>query len=118
FVIHVMILPALIAGLIGLHLAIVWRQKHTNFKREGLTDDLISGERLWPRYAFKSVGLLFVLWGILSLLGGIAQINPVWIYGPYDPHVVTQTAQPDWYMGWLEGALRLFPNWEIRAFGH
>ena len=27
-------------------------------------------------------------------------------------------SQPDWYIGWLEGALRLFPGWEIRVFGH
>jgi ubiquinol-cytochrome c reductase cytochrome b subunit len=118
FVLHVMILPALIAGVIFVHLAILWRQKHTNFPEAGLNEDTIRGERLWPRYTFKSVGYLFVIWGVLSLLGGLVQINPIWIYGPYSAHIVSQTAQPDWYMGWLEGAIRLFPNWEIRAFGH
>jgi ubiquinol-cytochrome c reductase cytochrome b subunit len=118
FVLHVMILPAVIAGTIGVHLAILWRQKHTNFPEKGLREDQIRGERLWPRYAFKSVGFLFVIWGLLAVLGGLVQINPIWQYGPYDPHVVSQAAQPDWYLGWLEGAVRLFPNWRIALFGY
>jgi ubiquinol-cytochrome c reductase cytochrome b subunit len=113
-----MILPALIAGTVGLHLAILWRQKHTNFPEKGLAPEAIRGERLWPRYAFKSVGFLFVMWGVLSLLGGLVQINPIWLYGPYDPHIVSQAAQPDWYMGWLEGLVRLFPSWQITVFGY
>ncbi|HYT30629.1 MAG TPA: cytochrome bc complex cytochrome b subunit [Actinomycetota bacterium] len=118
FVLHVMILPALIGAVIAAHLAILWRQKHTNFPAPGLTEDDIRGERLWPRYAFKSVGFLMVLFGILGVLGGLVQVNPIWVYGPYSAHIVSQASQPDWYMGWLEGAIRLFPNWEIRAFGH
>jgi ubiquinol-cytochrome c reductase cytochrome b subunit len=42
----------------------------------------------------------------------------VWLYGPFEPQQVTSPAQPDWYLGWVEGALRLFPAWEIRAFGY
>ena len=117
FVLHVLILPALIAAVIGAHVAIVWRQKHTNFPERDLRPDQIRGARLWPRYTFNSVGFLFVLWGILALLGGLVQINPIWNYGPYDPHIVSQAAQPDWYMGWLEGVLRLFPNWQLSIFG-
>ncbi len=118
FVIHIFILPALIAGVLTVHLALVWHQKHTNFPGKGLTESRISGERLWPRYAFKSAGLFFALLGILSALGGLAQINPVWLYGPYRPSAVSGGSQPDWYLGWLEGALRLFPNWEVRLFGY
>jgi len=118
FVLHVMILPALIAIVMGAHLAILWRQKHTNFPAKDLTNDQIRGPRLWPRYAFASVGLFFVLAGVLALLGGTAQINPIWIYGPYHPITASGASQPDWYMGFTEGAVRLFPGWEIRAFGH
>jgi len=118
FVLHVMILPALIAGVMGAHLAIIWRQKHTNFPARDLTNDRIRGPRLWPRYAFASVGLFFVLFGVLALLGGTAQINPIWIYGPYHPITASGASQPDWYMGFTEGAVRLFPGWEIRLFGH
>ncbi len=120
FVLHVMILPGLIAAVLTFHLIIVWRQKHTHFPggRPVRTETNIQGERLFPRYAFKSTGLFLVLGGILGLLGGLAQINPVWLYGPYNPTTVSGGSQPDWYIGWLEGALRLFPGWEIRAFGH
>ena len=54
---------------------------------------------------------------MVTLLAGLVQINPVWIYGPFEPAKVSAGAQPDWYLGWLEGALRLMPPWEIRAFG-
>jgi ubiquinol-cytochrome c reductase cytochrome b subunit len=65
----------------------------------------------------KSVSLFFAVFAVLSLLGGVVQINPVWLYGPYSPSVVSTAAQPDWYVGWMEGALRLFPPWELRI-GH
>jgi ubiquinol-cytochrome c reductase cytochrome b subunit len=120
FVLHIFILPALIAAVLAAHLAIVWRQKHTHFPggKPERTETNIQGERLFPRYAFKSTGLFFVLGAILALLGGLAQINPVWLYGPYNPTTVSGGSQPDWYVGWLEGALRLFPGWEFRGFGH
>jgi quinol---cytochrome-c reductase cytochrome b subunit len=76
---------------------------------------------MWPTYALKSTGLFFIVTGILAGLGGLAQINPIWLYGPYNPAraaAATAGSQPDWYVGWLDGALRVFPAWEIRAFDH
>ena len=72
------------------------------------------GERLWPTYTFKAAGLFFLVAAVLGLLGGIAQINPIWLYGPFKAENVSSASQPDWYMGWLEGSLRLMPNWETR----
>jgi len=121
FVLHVMLLPALIVGLLTAHLAILWRQKHTQFDGPGRTEDTITGSRLWPAYALKSTALFFLVSGVLSGLAGLAQINPIWLYGPYDPTkaaAATAGSQPDWYVGWLDGALRVMPGWEIRAFGH
>ena len=109
FVIHVLIIPAAIAGLIGVHLAILWRQKHTQFRGRGRTEENVVGSRLWPTYAAKSVGLFAFLAGVLALLGGLAQINPIWLYGPFKAPAVSTAAQPDWYMGWMEGALRIMP---------
>jgi len=120
FVLHVLLLPALIVGLLTAHLAILWRQKHTQFRGPGRTEDNIEGSRLWPSYAAKSVGLFFMVTAVLAVLGGLAQINPVWLYGPYNAaqaSASTAASQPDWYVGWLDGALRLMPGWEIRAFG-
>jgi ubiquinol-cytochrome c reductase cytochrome b subunit len=66
----------------------------------------------------KSGGFFLMLCATLAALGGLAQINPVWLWGPYDPASQTSGAQPDWYMGFLEGALRLFPPIEIRLWHH
>jgi len=118
FIIHVLILPALIAVLLSAHLAIVWRQKHTQFPGAGRTEHNVTGLRLWPTYAAKSAGLFAAIVAVVSALGGLAQINPIWLYGPYRTGAVTTAAQPDWYMGWLEGSLRLFPPWRLHLFGH
>jgi ubiquinol-cytochrome c reductase cytochrome b subunit len=118
FVTHIMIIPALIIALLTLHLALVWRQKHTQFPELGRTETNVVGSKLWPTYAAKSVGLFFGIFAVLCLLGGLVQINPVWLYGPFEPEQVSSPAQPDWYLGWVEGAIRLFPSWEVRAFGY
>ena len=117
FVIHILLVPAAIAILLSAHLAILWRQKHTQFKGPDKTEDNVVGSYLWPTYAAKSVGLFAFVFAVLAALGGLAQINPIWLYGPFRPAVVTTAAQPDWYVGWLEGALRLMPPWEFRAGG-
>jgi ubiquinol-cytochrome c reductase cytochrome b subunit len=118
FVIHILLVPAAITALLGAHLAILWRQKHTQFPGRGRTEDNVVGTRLWPSYAAKAIGLFAGVFAVLALLGGLAQINPVWLYGPFRPAAVTTAAQPDWYVGWLEGALRIFPPWEVRALHH
>jgi ubiquinol-cytochrome c reductase cytochrome b subunit len=118
YVIHILLVPAAIAVLLTVHLAIVVRHKHTQFPGPGRRQDNVVGERLWPTYAAKALGLFFLTSAVLAFLGGVFQINPIWIYGPFDPAEVSAASQPDWYMGWLDGALRLAPPWEIRAFGY
>jgi ubiquinol-cytochrome c reductase cytochrome b subunit len=118
YIIHVFIIPILIGGLLSVHLALVWRQRHTQFPGPGRTERNVVGSHMFPTYAAKSVALFLGLFAVLALLGGLAQINPIWLYGPYDPAAVSTAAQPDWYVGWLEGALRLFPPWEIRLGGY
>jgi ubiquinol-cytochrome c reductase cytochrome b subunit len=114
YVLHILVLPAAIALLVTFHLAILVKHKHTHFPGRGARDDNVVGERLWPTYTFKAVGLLFIVASVLGLLGGVAQINPIWLYGPFRAENVSSASQPDWYMGWLDGLLRLFPNWETR----
>ena len=118
FFAHVLILPALLVGVMTLHLAMIWRQKHTQFRAPGRTEYNVVGSPLWPNYAMKSIGLLFAVAAILTALGAFFQINPIWLYGPYQPANVSAPAQPDWYIGWLEGALRLGPAWSWQIFGH
>jgi len=118
FVLHIMLIPAIIAGALTAHLLLVWHQKHTQFAGPGRTEDTVSGSPLWPVYAMKSVGLGLMVAAVVALLGGLVQINAVWLYGPFMPSTVSSPAQPDWYLGWLEGALRIAPNWELHLFGH
>ena len=117
YVIHILLVPAAIAILIAAHLAILVRHKHTQFPGPGRREDNVVGERFWPTYASKALGLFFLTSAVLAFLGGVFQINPIWVYGPFDPAEVSTASQPDWYMGWLDGALRIVPGWEIRAFG-
>ncbi|MHB1534740.1 MAG: cytochrome bc1 complex cytochrome b subunit [Acidimicrobiales bacterium] len=118
FVIHEFIFPLLIVGLLSVHLMILWHQKHTDFPGPGKTEHNIRGSRVWPQYAVKSGGLFMLCAGVIFGLGGLVQINPIWSYGPYSPFKVSAGAQPDWYVGWLDGAVRLWPHWEFRSFGH
>ena len=118
FAIHILFLPLAIAGLISLHLAILWRQKHTQFPGVGRRENNVVGSPLWPNYTVRSVALMLATFGILLLLGGLVEINPVWLYGPYDPWTVSSPAQPDWYVGWLDGSLRLGPRFALRFGGH
>jgi ubiquinol-cytochrome c reductase cytochrome b subunit len=113
FAAHVLIVPGVIAALIAVHLAFVWFQKHTQFPGPGRTERNVVGSRLMPVFSLHSVSLAVSVFGLLCLLGGLAQINPVWNYGPYNPAQGSVNAQPDWYMGFVEGALRLFPPWTL-----
>ncbi|HEX8804969.1 MAG TPA: ubiquinol-cytochrome c reductase cytochrome b subunit [Acidimicrobiales bacterium] len=117
YVIHILLVPVIIAVLLTAHLAIIVRQKHTQFEGPGRREDNVVGERMWPTYAAKALGLFLLTSALLCFLGGVFQINPIWIYGPFDPAEVSSASQPDWYTAWLDGALRIFPSWEIRAFG-
>jgi ubiquinol-cytochrome c reductase cytochrome b subunit len=109
---HIFFLPALTGALIAVHLALVIRQKHTQFPGGGRTEHNVVGAPLWAGQALRSGGLFFATTAVLVLLGGLVQINPVWNWGPYEPYLASNGAQPDWYLGWLIGALRLTPNWE------
>jgi ubiquinol-cytochrome c reductase cytochrome b subunit len=113
FIAHVFILPAVIAALIAIHLALVARPHHTQFRGPGRTEANVVGSPLWPAYALRSIGLLLATAGVLVLLGGLVQINPIWLWGPYETFQATNGAQPDWYLGWLIGALRLVPGFDV-----
>jgi ubiquinol-cytochrome c reductase cytochrome b subunit len=110
---HVFLLPALIATLIAVHLALIARAHHTQLRGPGRTERNVVGSPMWPGYMLRSGGLFLAVAAVLVLLGGLAQINPVWQWGPYEIWRSTNGAQPDWYLGWLIGALRIMPNWEL-----
>lgn len=118
YVAHVLLLPGLLAGLVVLHLLLVFRLRHTQWPAAGRTNGNVVGRPLYPRFSAASGGLFFLVFGVLTLLGALAQINPVWAYGPYRPDHISAFSQPDWYIGFLEGSLRLMPPAESTVAGH
>jgi ubiquinol-cytochrome c reductase cytochrome b subunit len=114
YIAHILIFPVLIGMMLTLHLVLVAARHHTQFKRDSrTTNKRIVGVPTWPGYAPRSLGLLTGTAGILFLLGGLVQVNPIWLWGPYHVSDATNGAQPDWYLGWLIGALRLVPHFDL-----
>ncbi|MEU2223465.1 ubiquinol-cytochrome c reductase cytochrome b subunit [Streptomyces sp. NPDC018347] len=118
YVTHVLLVPGLLLALVGVHLTYVVVHKHTQWPKPGHTNRNVIGKPLVPQYAAKSTGLFFAVAGVLAAMGALFQINPVWAFGPYRTDHVSLDAQPDWYVGYLEGALRLMPGWETDVAGH
>jgi len=118
FTVHVLLIPGIMLALITLHLIILWYQKHTQYPGPGRTDHNVVGYPFFPVYVAKAGGFTFIVFGVIALLGAFIQINPIWIWGPYSPSDVSAGSQPDWYMGFLDGLLRIMPNWETHIFGH
>ncbi|MFG2051906.1 cytochrome b N-terminal domain-containing protein [Micromonospora sp. NPDC048935] len=113
FIAHVLLIPGLLVALISVHLGLVFKQKHTQWPGPGRTNNNVVGERMFPRYALKQGGFFMVVFGVIALLGGLLQINPIWLFGPYEAWVVSAASQPDWYVMFLDGSTRLMPAWEI-----
>ncbi|MER5971016.1 ubiquinol-cytochrome c reductase cytochrome b subunit [Streptomyces sp. NPDC002055] len=118
FSIHVLLLPGIMLGLLVAHLILVFYHKHTQFPGAGKTEKNVVGMPLMPVYAAKAGGFFFLVFGLIAAIAGIASINPIWTIGPYRADQVSTGAQPDWYMGFAEGLIRLMPGWEINFAGH
>ncbi|MHC5904427.1 cytochrome bc1 complex cytochrome b subunit [Streptomyces sp. S6] len=116
--IHILLLPGIMLGLVVAHLILVFYHKHTQYPGPGKTQKSVVGMPFMPVYMAKAGGFFFLVFGVLALMGGLATINPVWAFGPYRPDLVTTGAQPDWYLGFSEGLIRVMPAWEIDGWGH
>ena len=116
YTIHVLLVPGIILALVTAHLLLVWTQKHTQYPGPGRTENNVVGYPLLPVYTAKAGGFFFIVFGITTLLGAVVAINPIWLYGPFTPDQVTAGSQPDFYIGFLEGSLRVMPSIEFNIF--
>ncbi|WPO69990.1 cytochrome bc complex cytochrome b subunit [Streptomyces sp. KN37] len=116
--IHILLLPGIMLGLVVAHLILVFYHKHTQFAGPGKTEKNVVGAPFLPVYIAKAGGFFFLVFGVLAIMGAVASINPVWAIGPYRPDMVSTGAQPDWYLGFSEGLIRVMPSWEINIWGH
>lgn len=108
---HIMILPALLIAFIGVHLMFVVIHKHTQWQGPGHTEKNVVGEPVLPTFAAKGGGFFFLIFALLAFISSIFTTNAIWNYGPYDPSPVSAGTQPDWYVGWADGILRIMPGW-------
>ncbi|WP_274557539.1 cytochrome b [Streptomyces spiramyceticus] len=116
--IHILLLPGIMLGLVVAHLILVFFHKHTQFAGPGRTNKNVVGMPLLPVYMAKAGGFFFLVFGVIAIISAAFTINPVWALGPYRPDQVSTGAQPDWYMGFAEGLIRVMPGWEINFWGH
>ncbi|WP_331741192.1 ubiquinol-cytochrome c reductase cytochrome b subunit [Kitasatospora sp. NBC_00085] len=117
FTVHILLIPGIMLGLLVAHLILVFYHKHTQFAGPGRTRDNVVGMPLMPVYMAKAGGFFFLVFGVIAVMSAIATVNPIWAYGPYRPDQVSTDAQPDWYMGYSEGLIRVMPGWEISVWG-
>jgi ubiquinol-cytochrome c reductase cytochrome b subunit len=118
FTIHILLIPGIMLGLLVGHLILVFYHKHTQFAGPGKTEKNVVGMPLFPVYTAKAGGFFFLVFGVIAFISAIASVNPIWAYGPYRPDQVSTDAQPDWYMGFSEGLIRIMPGWEVHLWGH
>jgi ubiquinol-cytochrome c reductase cytochrome b subunit len=119
YVLHIMLLPAILIASLAIHMVLLVVNKHTQFAGPGRTNDNVVGSPVLPVFAAKAGGFFFLVFGAIMLIASLFTINPIWNYGPYDPSPVSAGTQPDWYIGFADGALRLIPpGWEFILFGN
>jgi ubiquinol-cytochrome c reductase cytochrome b subunit len=119
YIVHVLVIPLLLATLLAVHLALVALKHHTQFRSDPrATERKLVGVPTFPGQAPRSLGLFMATAAVLFLLGGLVQINPIWLWGPYHTYSATNGAQPDWYLGWLIGALRIVPGFDLTIGGY
>ncbi|MBO0852937.1 MAG: cytochrome bc complex cytochrome b subunit [Nocardia sp.] len=113
YVAHILLFPGIMLALIAAHVGIVWYQKHTQFPGPGRTENNVVGARIVPVFAADQGSFFMFTLGVVAILGGVLQINPIWNLGPYNPSQVSAGSQPDFYMMWTDGMARLMPPWEL-----
>src|SRR5450755_150880 len=118
YIIHVLLIPGILLALITAHLFIMFHQKHTQMPGKGRTERNVVGAPMYPYFMAKTGAFFFFTFAACALAATFAQINPIWLYGPYNPVAISSGSQPDFYMGFLEGSLRMMPPWEWNVAGH
>ncbi len=118
YILHVLLIPGLILALVSAHLFIMFYQKHTQMPGKGRTNENVVGAPLYPYFVAKTGAFFFFVFAAVALAATFTQINPIWLYGPFNPVAMSAGSQPDFYMGALEGALRIMPAWQWVVFGH
>ncbi|WP_338089561.1 cytochrome b [Nocardioides lijunqiniae] len=116
---HVYVVPGLLVAVVALRLRLAFVRGPMR-SAAGREHDSEGGRASTLRVTIaRSGGLFLVAVGVLVLMGGAMTVSPIWLYGPANPAVASNGSQPDWYLGFLDGALRLVPpGWEVVLGGN
>ncbi|MEU5883421.1 ubiquinol-cytochrome c reductase cytochrome b subunit [Spirillospora sp. NPDC047279] len=119
YILHVLLVPGLMLALVPVHAIILpWVQKHTDFRRGRSTEKAVEGKPFYPVFMAKTGAFFLFTAGVTVLMATFFQVNPVWQYGAYSPTAISAGTQPDWYLAFGDGALRLMPGWDVTVAGH
>jgi ubiquinol-cytochrome c reductase cytochrome b subunit len=114
---HILLIPGILLALITAHMVLMWVQKHTQMPGKGRDNHNVVGAPFYPAFMLKAGAYFLFTLATVAGLATFTQINPIWLFGPYTPADISAGSQPDFYMGFLEGALRIMVPWEINLFG-
>ncbi|MFG6193679.1 cytochrome bc complex cytochrome b subunit [Nonomuraea sp. JJY05] len=114
---HILLIPGILLALISAHMVLMWVQKHTQMPGKGRDNHNVVGAPFYPAFMLKAGAYFLFTLATVAGLATFTQINPIWLFGPYTPADISAGSQPDFYMGFLEGALRIMVPWEINLFG-
>lgn len=118
YLLHLVVVPPLLALLLALRRRLAIRYGPPQLPGPGRTEDNVVGLPLWPAGAVRAGGMFFLTAGVLVTMAATLTVSPVWRYGPASPGNASAGSQPDWYTGFLDGALRLVPpGWELVWLG-
>ncbi|HVM00765.1 MAG TPA: cytochrome b N-terminal domain-containing protein [Egibacteraceae bacterium] len=118
FVLHILILPGLLTGLLVLHLALVARQRHTQFPRAGVDGQrYVVGEPLWPSQFAASTTLVLAVGGLVAAFSVLVPWSDVDLHGPLRLGQASNAGHAEWWLFWLQGAITIFPAFEWEVLG-
>ncbi|MFB6179817.1 MAG: cytochrome bc complex cytochrome b subunit [Halorientalis sp.] len=116
---HVFLLPLLLAGLIGVHLAILVHQKHTEQRSARDTDhaedigedeSVVVGQPLVPQQTAMSAVVFLFTAAVISFLAALFPVQRIALVGPASIFSTPPDVSPDWFFMWVFGALKLVPS--------
>ena len=76
YMLHILLVPALILLMIVMHLFMVVVHKHTQYPGPGRNDGNVVGYPLGPVYAAKAGGFFFIVFGVVALMAGVLHHQP------------------------------------------
>ncbi|HEY4225301.1 MAG TPA: cytochrome b N-terminal domain-containing protein [Pseudolysinimonas sp.] len=113
-----LIAPIALVVLIALRIRLAYRNGPAQFAGEGRDENTVIGVPVLPSAAARGAGVLFIVMGLILVIASAFTVSPIWLYGPSSPGDASAGSQPDWYTGFLDGALRLVPpGWEFVWLG-